>query len=107
MKAVLRAKLNSCVALRDFPIFSKNVTPNCIPFQRRRQTYIAVLRRTAFASLIPTISLDEPTLNELFLVKLGLWPFKKLHEATALNLKLCQYHPPIPVSATLCETTPL
>jgi len=76
IKAVLRAKLNSCVAL---PYFSKKpyVTPNGIPFQRRRQTYIAVLRRTAFASLIPTISLDEPTLNELFLVKLGLWPFKK------------------------------
>jgi len=76
IKAVLRAKLNSCVAQKDFPTFPKT-PPICIPFQRRRQTYIAVLRRTAFASLIPTISLDEPTLNELFLVKLGLWPFKK------------------------------
>merc|ERR1719474_2486439 len=107
MKAVLRAKLNSCVALRDIPKFSKNTTPNCIPFQRRRQIYIAVLRRTAFASLIPTLSLDEPTLNELFLVKFRPWAFQKIHEATALNLKLCQYHPPTPVSATLCETTPL
>jgi len=91
-------------------LFQKHyVTPNCILFQRRKQTYIAVLRRTAFASLIPTISLDEPTLNELFLVKLRDRPlaFQKIHEATALNLKLCQYHPPIPVSATLCETTPL
>jgi len=78
-KGCVESKAKFMCGSKGLPYFSKKPLrpPQGIPFQRRRQTYIAVLRRTAFASLIPTISLDEPTLNELFLVKLGLWPFKK------------------------------
>jgi len=69
-RGCVESKAKFMCGSKGLPYFSKNTTlpPNCIPFQRRRQSYIAVLRRTAFAPLIPTISLDEPTINELKLV---------------------------------------
>jgi len=70
IKAVLRAKLNSCVAQRDF-LFSKNTLPPKtapLPTQEAK-LYKAVFEEDSCQScffIIPTMSFDEPTINELF-----------------------------------------